>query len=224
MITVKNLSKSYIINGKKYHVLKNINFHLDDGESLAILGRNGAGKSTLLNILSGIDKPDKGEILTNSKISWPVGLSSGFQGSLTGRENVIFVAKVFNNEKKQINQKIKFVKDFSDLGIYFNKPIKTYSAGMRARLSFALSIAFEFDLYLFDEVTAAGDNNFRIKCKETLDKLNKKSSFIYVTHNLGEITSYFEKGGVIYNGSLIVFENIQEAVNTHQKLMKGGLL
>ena len=93
-----------MIKGKKYDVLKNINFHLNDGESLAILGRNGAGKSTLLNILSGIDKPDKGEILTNSKISWPVGLSTGFQGSLTGRENVIFVAKVFNDDKKQINQ------------------------------------------------------------------------------------------------------------------------
>ena len=225
MIKINNLSKSYYYNGKKIFVLKNISFDLQNKESLAILGRNGSGKTTLLNILAGVDQPDSGEIFSDSKISWPVGLSSGYQGSLTGRENTIFISKIFlKNNKKLINDKIKFVKEFSEIGEYFYKPINTYSGGMKSRFSFALSMAFDFDLYLFDEITAAGDMNFRLKCSKALMKLKEKAGFIYVSHNLNEFKKYFDKAAIIQKGKLIKFDNVDEAISTYKVLMKEKLL
>ena len=119
MIKVKNLTKSYIHKGKRNYIFKNLNFEIEDGESIALLGRNGAGKSTLLQLLGGIDKPDSGTIESDRSISWPVGLVGGFQGSLTGRENVTFVTKIYGgNNENIINEKIKIVKDFAELGKY----------------------------------------------------------------------------------------------------------
>ena len=203
MISVKNLNKSFRVNGRKINVLKNVNFELKKGDSLAIIGSNGSGKTTLINLLAGFDRPDSGVIHTNNcKISWPIGLGAGFQGSLTAKENVIFVAKIFtNNNKKLINEKISIVKDFAEIGEFFDRPVKTYSQGMRSRLSFALSIAFKFDLYLLDEITAAGDMTFKNKCKLKLEDLRKNSDFIYVSHNLAEYTSeIFNRAAIIENG------------------------
>lgn len=222
MISVKNINKSYLINGKKLNILKDINFELNKGDSLAILGRNGSGKSTLINLLAGIDSPDSGGIYSDCKISWPIGISAGFQGSLTAKENVIFVAKIFtNNNKRLISEKIKIVRDFAEIGDFFERPIKTYSQGMRARLSFSLSIAFKFDLYLMDEITAAGDLNFKEKCKRKLEELKKDSDFIYVSHNLDEYKSkLFNKAAIIENGHLNLYDNVQEAISAYKKKNK----
>lgn len=111
-------------------------------------------------MIGGIDRPDSGKIITNKTISWPVGLAGGFQGSLTGRENVKFVARLYV-KKENVNNIVDFVRDFSELGKYFDMPIKTYSSGMRARLGFGLSMAFKFDYYLVDEITAVGDAKFK---------------------------------------------------------------
>ena len=167
MIEVKNLSKSYLHNGLKIKVFKNLNFKINKGESVALLGRNGAGKSTLLRILGGIDQPDSGIIKSDCSISWPVGLVGGFQGSLTGRENVIFVSKIYlDRNKENIYDKVKKVQDFAEIGEFFDRPFKTYSSGMRSRVTFGLSMAFDFDMYLIDEVSSAGDERFRAKSKE----------------------------------------------------------
>ncbi len=222
MISVRNLNKSFFVNGKKIPILKNINFELQKGESLAILGKNGSGKSTLINLLAGNDQPDSGEIISDYKISWPIGLSSGFQGSLSAKENVIFIAKIItNNNKKLIKEKLKFVKNFSDIGDYFERPVKTYSQGMRSRLSFSLSMAFKFDLYLLDEITAAGDNIFKEKCRKKLIELKSKSDFIYVSHHLGEFSSkLFNKAAIIDDGKFIKFDNIQDAISAYKELIR----
>ena len=225
MIIVKNLNKSFSYKGKKVPILKDINFKLNKGDSLAIIGRNGAGKSTLINIIAGVDTADSGEIISDYKISWPIGLSKGLQGSLTAKDNVIFVSKLMikNNDKKLIKEKIDFVKDFSELGNYFYMPIKTFSSGMRARLSFSLSMAFKFDLYLLDEITAAGDLTFRKKCREKLLELKNRSDFIYVTHNLGEYNqNLFNKAAIINNGNLIEFDNVKNAVKEYKKILGGN--
>ena len=127
MIKVKNLTKSFIHNGKKINIFRNLSFEIKKGESIALLGKNGSGKSTLLKILGGIDQPDTGTIERGSSISWPVGLVGGFQGSLSARENTIFVSKIYSGLNKEIiKQKVKFVEEFADIGDYFDRPFKTY--------------------------------------------------------------------------------------------------
>ena len=128
----------------RHYVFKNINMEFPENKSVGLIGRNGAGKSTLLRVIGGIDRPDSGRIETSKSISWPVGLSGGFQGSLTGRENVKFVSRLYAL-KKDLKEKISYVEEFSELGKYFDMPIKTYSSGMKSRLAFGLSMAFKFD-------------------------------------------------------------------------------
>lgn len=140
-------------------------------------------------MIGGADRPDYGQIKTDQTISWPVGLSGGFQGSLTGRENVKFVSRLYAT-KKELKDKIKFVEDFSELGKYFDMPIKTYSSGMRSRLGFGLSMAFKFDYYLVDEVTSVGDARFKQKCLDIFNKRHKESSFIMVSHSVSALKQY----------------------------------
>ncbi|HFM4368339.1 TPA: ABC transporter ATP-binding protein, partial [Escherichia coli] len=171
------------------YVFKDLNVEFPEGKSVALLGRNGAGKSTLLRIIGGIDKPDYGAVITNRSISWPVGLSGGFQGSLTGRENVKFVARLYAKQG-DLKNKVAFVEEFSELGMYFDMPIKSYSSGMKSRLGFGLSMAFEFDYYLVDEITSVGDARFREKCAEIFKSRHSESNFLMVSHNLNSIREF----------------------------------
>ena len=220
MIEVNNLTKSFLYKGKKNIVFNNISFQIYDGESVALMGRNGAGKSTLLRLLGGTDIPDSGTIKSNNSISWPVGLEGGFQGSLTGKENVIFVSKLFlGNDRKKILEKVRFVEEFAEIGKYFYRPFKTYSSGMKSRVTFGLSMAFQFDYYLIDEVTAAGDQKFREKCSEALQKLHQKASFIMVDHNLWGLEFHCDRAFILHEGSLLMFDNIKEGINKHIELL-----
>lgn len=183
MIKIENLTKSYRTPKGRHYVFKDLNIELPSGKSIALIGRNGAGKSTLLRMIGGIDRPDSGKIVTDSSISWPVGLSGGFQGSLTGRENVKFVARLYA-KKEELKEKVTFVEEFAELGKYFDMPIKTYSSGMRSRLGFGLSMAFKFDYYLVDEITAVGDARFKKKCLDIFNSKRRYSNFLMVTHSL----------------------------------------
>ncbi|HDR2511216.1 TPA: ABC transporter ATP-binding protein, partial [Enterobacter roggenkampii] len=189
MIQIENLTKSYRTPKGRHFVFKGLNLELPPNKSIALIGRNGAGKSTLLRMIGGIDRPDSGRIITNKTISWPVGLSGGFQGSLTGRENVKFVARLYS-ENNQLKDKVAFVEEFAELGKYFDMPIKTYSSGMKSRLGFGLSMAFKFDYYLVDEVTAVGDARFKKKCIQLFESKKKESNFIMVSHSLHSLKRY----------------------------------
>jgi len=221
MIEVKGLTKSYLHKGKKSTVFKDLNFKINTGESVALLGRNGAGKSTLLQILGGIDQPDRGSIKTDKSISWPVGLVGGFQGSLSARENVTFVSKIYaSNNKEIIEQKIRYVEEFAELGKYFDRPFKTYSSGMRSRVTFGLSMAFDFDIYLIDEVTSAGDERFRKRSRKILEKKHDNSDFVMVDHNLWGLKFHCDRALLIHNGSIIEFDNLEEGIKIHKKLLE----
>ncbi len=189
MIRIENLSKSYPTPQGRHYVFKDLNIELPSGKSVAIIGRNGAGKSTLLRMIGGIDRPDSGRIITDSTISWPVGLAGGFQGSLTGRENVKFVARLYAT-RGELKEKVAFVEVFAELGKYFDMPIKTYSSGMKSRLGFGLSMAFKFDYYLVDEVTAVGDARFKQKCAELFKERHRESSFLMVSHSLNSLKEF----------------------------------
>ena len=220
MIKVKNLSKSYITKGKSRTIFKNLNFTINSGESVALLGRNGAGKSTLLNIIGGVDQPDSGEVIRKCSVSWPLGLVGGFQGSLSARENVMFVSKLmYGNKKFLIKKTIDFVRDFAEIGNYFDLPFNTYSSGMRLRVTFGLSMAFHFDFYLVDEITSVGDQKFRQKCNELLVNKVAQSSFIMVNHNLNSLKNYCDKAIVLHNGNALMYNSLSEAVKMHKYLL-----
>ena len=214
MIKVKNLTKSFFYQGRKTTIFRDLNFTISTGESIAILGANGAGKSTLLRILGGIDLPDSGTIESDVSLSWPVGLVGGFQGSLTGRENVIFVSRIYA-DKREVADKVRYVEDFAELGVYFDRPFKTYSSGMRSRVTFGLSMAFNFDVYLIDEVTAAGDQRFREKSKKILLDRRRTSDFLMVDHNLWGLKLHCDRAFILHGGKIEEYTDLDEAVVIH---------
>lgn len=221
MIRVSGLTKSFVYQGQRSVIFKNLNFTIATGESVAILGANGAGKSTLLRLLGGIDLPDSGTIESDASISWPVGIVGGFQGSLTGRENVTFVSRIYA-AKRDIPMKLRYVEEFAELGVYFDRPFKTYSSGMRARIAFGLSMAFDFDVYLIDEITAAGDQRFREKSKRLLLDRKQRSDFLMVDHNLWGLKLHCDRAFILDGGIIEEFSNLDEAVTIHTERLLSG--
>ncbi|QKN37497.1 ABC transporter ATP-binding protein [Escherichia coli] len=216
MIKIENLTKSYRTPTGRHYVFKDLNIEIPSGKSVAFIGRNGAGKSTLLRMIGGIDRPDSGKIITNKTISWPVGLAGGFEGSLTGRENVKFVARLYAKQE-ELKEKIEFVEEFAELGKYFDMPIKTYSSGMRSRLGFGLSMAFKFDYYIVDEVTAVGDARFKEKCAQLFKERHKESSFLMVSHSLNSLKEFCDVAIVFKNSYIIgYYENVQSGIDEYK--------
>lgn len=219
MIKIENLTKSYRTPTGRHYVFKDLNLEIPSGKSVAFIGRNGAGKSTLLRMIGGIDRPDSGKIITNKTISWPVGLAGGFQGSLTGRENVKFVARLYAKQE-ELKEKIEFVEEFAELGKYFDMPIKTYSSGMRSRLGFGLSMAFKFDYYIVDEVTAVGDARFKEKCAQLFKERHKESSFLMVSHSLNSLKEFCDVAIVFKDDNAVGFyEDVQEGIEEYYRII-----
>lgn len=217
MIKIENLTKSYRTPAGRHYVFKDLNLEIPSGKNVALIGRNGAGKSTLLRMIGGIDRPDSGRIITNKTISWPVGLSGGFQGSLTGHENVKFVARLYA-KKDEIEGKINYVRHFSQLGKYFDMPIKTYSSGMKSRLGFGLSMAFDFDYYLVDEITAVGDSSFKRKCEQELKIKNETKNIIMVSHNLSTLIKHCDAALYIEkNDTAKLYSSVKDAIDEYIK-------
>lgn len=220
MIKIQNLTKSYRTPKGRHYVFKDLNVEIPSEKSVALVGRNGAGKSTLLRMIGGIDRPEKGCIITNKTISWPVGLAGGFQGSLTGRENVKFVARLYA-KKEELRDKVDFVEEFSELGKYYDMPIKTYSSGMKSRLGFGLSMAFKFDYYLVDEVTAVGDARFKQKCADLFVSRHKESSFIMVSHSLNSLKEFCDVAIYIgKNNEVHYFPVVSDAIDMYSDELK----
>ena len=208
MISVEHVYKQYQTRSGWRPVLKDINFTLKKGEKIGILGRNGAGKSTLIRLISGVEPPTAGEIKRTMSISWPLAFSGAFQGSLTGMDNLRFICRVYDVDMDYVKA---FTEDFSELGQYLYEPVKRYSAGMKARLAFALSLAVEFDCYLIDEVIAVGDSRFAAKCKHELFERRKDRSIILVSHSHSAMKSYCDNAMVLEAGHLHQFPTMDEA-------------
>lgn len=216
MIEVKNLYKRY--HTRNHHsddwVLREVNFTIPTGVSLGVVGGNGVGKSTLLRLLGGMDYPDRGKVVRHCRVSWPIGLSGGFQGSMTGRQNVKFVARIHGNGR-QIDEVIDFVQHFAEIGKSFDEPINTYSSGMRSRLAFGLSFAFDFDVYLSDEATATGDASFTAKARQIFHDRVGKASVIMVSHTEGILRDLCQAGVWLRKGEAIWFDDIADALKAY---------
>ncbi|MDD2741551.1 MAG: ABC transporter ATP-binding protein [Rhodocyclaceae bacterium] len=208
MIRLTNVSKVYETRQGKRDVLRDINLEIQLGQKVGILGRNGSGKSTLIRLLSGAEKPTAGQVDRDMSVSWPLAFSGGFQGSLTGLDNLRFICRVYNSD---IGKAIPFVEEFTELGVYFREPVKKYSSGMKARLAFALSMAIEFDCYLIDEVLAVGDSRFHEKCKRELFDKRKDRSIILVSHMPGQIKAHCNVFYVMNQGEITRFEDVDQA-------------
>lgn len=217
MIELQNVTKSYPTKFGRQYVIRDVCCTLPTGRNIAILGRNGAGKSTLLRLLGGIDFPDRGVISTDQRISWPLGLGSGFQGSMTGRENCRFVCRIHGQSNfKEVEN---FVQDFSELGVKFDLPIKTLSGGQKARIAFGLSMAFDFDIYLLDEITAVGDPAFRKKASRLLAERRRESNIVMVSHAATQLRQFdCEIGIVVHEGQMRIFPDIEDALTVYQQL------
>ncbi len=215
MIEIRNIYKTYHINGNTNHVLRDISAVFPDNTNIGIVGLNGAGKSTLLRIMGGVELPDSGKIIRKGRISWPIGFSGGFNGSLSGEENCRFVARIYNED---VDRVIGFAQDFAEIGKHFFLPVKTYSSGMKARLAFGLSMAIDFNAYLIDEVTAVGDNIFQKKCKRVFDERRSRTSIIMVSHSMNTIKSFCDKCAILTRGSFHMFESIDEAAEIYKAL------
>lgn len=214
MIEVKNLYKRYHGPFGGDWVLKDVNVHIPRGTSVGLVGRNGAGKSTLLRLLGGMDTADKGTIKHNCRISWPIGLGGGFQGSMTGRQNVKFVARIHGGNA-DIDRIINFVEDFAEIGKAFDQPIKTYSSGMKSRLAFGLSLAFDFDVYLSDEATSVGDAAFRAKATQAFKDRLGSASLIMVSHSVGILKDLCQAGIWLHKGQAIWYDKLDDAINDY---------
>jgi len=208
MLKMTDIVKRYRTRGNDHLVLDHVNLTVQPGEHVGILGRNGTGKSTLIRILSGQDMPDSGSIQRNMRISWPLAFASGFQGSLTGLDNLRFIARIYGADHRKIRD---FVEDFSELGNYFMEPVKNYSSGMQARLAFALSLAIEFDCYLIDEVTAVGDARFHQKCHLELFEKRKDRAYIMVSHDPTFIRAHCHRACILEASKLSDFGDVDSA-------------
>ena len=220
MIELKELTKSFVTPKGRHYVFKDLNAILPENKSVALLGKNGAGKSTLLRIIGGIDFADSGQVITKKSISWPVALSGGFQGSLTARQNVRFVARLYVDNEEQVDYVVRFVEEFAEIGKYYDMPIKSYSSGMRSRIGFGLSMAFNFDYYLLDEVGAVGDASFRKKSQNLLNELKESSNLIMVSHDLKDLTQNCDVAFLVRDGKAEYFEDVQEAVEVYKAYAK----
>jgi len=212
---LRNVTKSYLTpNGRRY-IFRNLSLAIPPGKNIGLIGRNGAGKSTLMRLLGGADVPDSGTIITDRSISWPVGLTGGFQGSMTGRDNIKFVCRVYGATGDAMREKIRYVQEFAEIGDWIDEPIKTYSSGMRSRVAFGLSMAFDFDYYLIDEVMSVGDAQFKRKCNEVFQEKLQKSNVVLVTHTMSEVEKLCDVVLLVRNGEIQVYDDVSEGIKAY---------
>jgi capsular polysaccharide transport system ATP-binding protein len=215
MIQLDRIFKFYRTEGHVKIVLDHVSATFQSGRSYALLGVNGAGKSTTMRIMAGTELPNAGQVRRSVRVSWPIGFAGGLHPKMTGRENAKFVARVYGAE---INKVVDFVEDFSELGDYLDIPVKTYSSGMKARLAFGLSMAIEFECYLIDEVTAVGDARFQARCRAEFEARRQRADLIVISHSMQTIKSYCNSGAVLVDGQLIMFDVLDKAIETYNRM------
>jgi len=214
MISVRGVSKQYRVRNGVHTVFAGVDLEVNRGEKVGVLGRNGAGKSTLIRLISGSELPNRGTIDRQMSVSWPLALSSAFQGSLTGIDNIHFIARVYGVDAPRI---FPYIEEFSELGYYLREPVKTYSSGMCARLAFAISMAVEFDCFLIDEVIAVGDARFHERCAVELFEKRRDRAMVMVSHEAHNIREHCDRACVLHQGQLIPFDDVEGALSFYNE-------
>lgn len=217
MIILDHVTKFYRVRGFKHYVLRDVTYQFNSGVSIGILGKNGAGKSTLLRMLGGIEYPNLGKIRITGSVSWPVALNAGFLPNLSAKDNVKFVCRLYGKTGIEARKIVDYVKEFADIGEHFEVPMRSYSSGMKGRVNFGLSMAFDFDYFLVDEVTGVGDPSFKQKAKDAFNKKRRQSAMIMVSHDMKTLRETSDIGIYLHDGKIDVFEDLEDAIKLYQQ-------
>ena len=220
MIELRNLSKGYRVRGEPKVVIDNVSATFPSGARVGLLGVNGAGKSTLLSMIAGTVDPDWGEVVTDGTVSWPVGFRGSFHKDLTGAQNTRFVARIYGVDSQELSE---FVEDFAELGRHYHQPFRTYSSGMRSRLSFGVSMGIRFDTYLVDEATSVGDAVFKTKSSLVFRDRLRSAGAIFVSHSMRKVRQFCTMGAVLDGGHLHVFDDVEDAIAFYESIIEATL-
>ena len=225
--TVQKYSiKQSLLKGKKkkadeFEAVKNISFKLEKGEILGLIGKNGSGKSTLLRAIAGIFSPNRGTIDLHGHSISLLSIGVGFQAELTGRENILLSGMLLGFSEKEINARMEEIIEFSELGDFIDKPVRTYSSGMYSKLAFSITAILETDIMLIDEVLSVGDSRFRKKSYNKMKQLisDKDRTVIIVSHDMKTIANLCTTVLWINDGELVKFGNTKEILAEYEKFM-----
>ena len=199
-------------------VLKGINLNIKKGEAVALIGVNGSGKSTLLKLMTKIIYPNKGKIITNGKLTSLLELGAGFHADFSGRENIYFNASIFGLTKKEIDNRLEQIIEFSELGDYIDNPVRTYSSGMYMRLAFAVAINVDAEILLVDEILAVGDQHFQEKCIAKMKELKEQGkTMVFVTHSMDTVKEFCSRAVWLSNGVIKMDGKPDEVIEEYIK-------
>jgi capsular polysaccharide transport system ATP-binding protein len=214
MMVFQDVYKAYRTKSGKRVILDEFSGVFPKGRNIGLLGRNGAGKSTLIRLIAGAEFPDRGRISRHVRISFPLGLTA-FKSNLTGRENCRFVSRIYGLDTRSVE---RFVEEFAEIGKYFDMPVATYSSGMRSRVSFAASMAADFDCYLLDEALSVGDGVFRAKADAIFEAKRKKANVILVSHSASTVRRMCNMGAVLADGQLRIYDDLEDAIRAYEAI------
>lgn len=203
---------------EKREVLKDINITIKNGETVALIGVNGGGKSTLLKLMTKIIYPTKGTVETYGKVTSLLELGAGFHPDFSGRENIYFNASIFGLTKKEIDDRIESIIEFSELRDFIDNPVRTYSSGMFMRLAFSVAINVDADILLIDEILSVGDQHFQEKCYNKMKELKKQGkTMVFVSHSLGAVKELCDRAIWLHEGHVMMDGNTSEVIDAYVK-------
>lgn len=206
---------------EKREVLKGINLKIKEGEVVALIGTNGSGKSTLLKLITKIIYPNKGTITTEGKVTSLLELGAGFHPDFSGRENIYFNASIFGLTKKEIDERLEDIIEFSELRDYIDNPVRTYSSGMYMRLAFSVAINVDADILLIDEILSVGDEHFQNKCFEKMMELkNQGKTMVFVTHSMDSVRRLCDRAVWLYNGEIKMDGDTESVIKEYVEATK----
>ncbi len=209
MLEFDNVSKSFWTGTHRKVILDRVSFRVELGKSLGILAPNGTGKTTMINMIAGLEKPDEGEIRRNCNISFPLGFMGGVVGRISAMENSRYIAKLYGLDPDYVEAYCRWL---CGLGEYFDQPLGTYSSGMRARFSFALMLALDFDIYLIDEgMPGSTDVEFNKRAGSILEERLRTTTIIIVSHQAETLEKFARQAAVLLDGHLHMFDTLEEA-------------
>ena len=205
---------------KEFWALRNINFTVERGESLGIIGRNGSGKSTLLQLICGTLSPTEGKVHSQGRIAALLELGSGFNPEFTGIENIYLNASMLGLSQNETDERLDNILGFADIGDFIHQPVKTYSSGMAVRLAFAVMAHINAEILIIDEALSVGDAFFTQKCMRFINRFREDNCLLFVSHDPGSVSALCSKSIILKKGHLSAIGESKNILNIYKRVFK----